>query len=452
MKTTIKSLFGIGIFLFVLLVNFPTFSQEVLRLTLEESLEYALTNNVDSKNSQLEILRAKASIKERTAVGLPQINGTFDITHNAAIPVVFLPNEGPLANPDVDSDVLPVRFGVNYTSGLVFQLNQMIFDGSYFVGLKAAKTYKLLSEFDNQKTNVDVKESVKKAYFSVLVNDVRKDLVSANLGRLDTLLKETQALYEAGFVEKIDVSRIKVQRNNVQTEIEKIKAAHDISIELLKLQMGLPMDYRIELSEKIQDLVSLEELDALLLTEGGRRVEVDQLETNLELVNLDIKYTTSLYIPNLDLFGTYQRNAAAQSTGLMFQNDRWFTGAFVGLRLQIPVFDGLLKSAQIRQKRYQLEQLQNQKIFLEDNIQMERFQAKTTLENNIRAFKVQDENRELALEVFRMAQIKYQEGVGSNLEVVEADSALKDAETNYFSALYDALISKVDLEKALGIL
>jgi outer membrane protein TolC len=365
---------------------------------------------------------------------------------------VFLPNEGPLANPDVDSDVLPVRFGVNYTSGLVFQLNQMIFDGSYFVGLKAAKTYKLLSEFDNEKAQVDVKETVKKAYFSVLVNDVRQSLVSANLNRLDTLLKETQALYEAGFAEKIDVSRIRVQRNNLQTEIEKIKAARDISVELLKLQMGIPASYRIELSETLPDLISLGDLVEILTMEGGRRVEMDQLETNINLVDLDIKYTTSLYIPNLDLFGTYQRNAAAQSTGLMFQNDRWFTGAFVGVRLQIPVFDGLLKSAQIRQKRYQLEQLRNQQIFLEDNIRVEKFQAKTNLENSIRTFKVQEENRELALEVFRMAQIKYQEGVGSNLEVVEADSALKDAENNYFSALYDALIAKVDLEKALGIL
>jgi outer membrane protein len=152
MKTTIKSLFGIGIFLSVLLVESPAFSQEVLKLTLEESLEYALENNVDAKNSKLEILRAKASITERTSAGLPQINGTFDITHNAAIPGrVPSQTQGPLQDPNVDSDVLPVRFGVNYTSGLVFQLNQMIFDGSYFIGLKAAKTYKLLSSLTTKR-------------------------------------------------------------------------------------------------------------------------------------------------------------------------------------------------------------------------------------------------------------------------------------------------------------
>jgi outer membrane protein TolC len=179
---------------------------------------------------------------------------------------------------------------------------------------------------------------------------------------------------------------------------------------------------------------------------------MDQINTNIDLVGLDIKYTTSQYIPNLDFFGTYQRNAAAQSTGLIWESDRWFTGAFIGLRLSIPIFDGLLKSSQIQQKRAQMSQLENQKLFLESNIEVEKFQARTNLENNLQAFKVQQENRELALEVFRMAKIKYDEGVGSNLEVVEADSALKDAETNYFSALYDALIAKVDLEKALGLL
>jgi outer membrane protein TolC len=269
---------------------------------------------------------------------------------------------------------------------------------------------------------------------------------------LDTLLKETQALFEAGFSEKIDVSRIRVQRNNLLTEMDRVKAARDISVQLLKLQMGLPMEFDIELAESLSDLNSPQEINELFAFEGTRRVEMDQINTNINLVDLDIKYTTSQYIPNLDFFGTYQRNAAAQSTGLIWENDRWFTGAFIGLRLSIPIFDGLLKSSQIQQKRAQLSQLENQKLFLESNIEVEKFQARTNLENNIQALKVQQENRELAMEVFRMAKIKYDEGVGSNLEVVEADSALKDAETNYFSALYDALVAKVDLEKALGLL
>jgi outer membrane protein TolC len=452
MKTTAKKLFGIGIFLFAMLIEGHAQSDQVLKLTLEESLRYALENNVDAKNAQLETMIAKAQIVERRSAGLPQITGSYDITHNAAIPIVFVPNEGGFQQPDIDSDVLPLRFGVNYSSALVLQLNQMIFDGSYFVGLKAARTYKMLTEFDKEKSEIDVRETIKKAYFSVLVNEQRSRLIGANLGRLDTLLKETQALYEAGFSEKIDVSRIRVQRNNLLTEMDRVKAARDISVQLLKLQMGLPMEFDIELVESLADLNSPQEINELFAFEGTRRVEMDQINTNIDLVDLDIKYTTSQYIPNLDFFGTYQRNAAAQSTGLIWENDRWFTGAFIGLRLSIPIFDGLLKSSQIQQKRAQMSQLENQKLFLESNIEVEKFQARTNLENNLQALKVQQENRELALEVFNMAKIKYDEGVGSNLEVVEADSALKDAETNYFSALYDALVAKVDLEKALGLL
>ena len=452
MKTTAKKLLGVGIFLFAMLIEGHAQSEKVLQLTLEESLRYALENNVDAKNAQLETMIAKAQIVERRSSGLPQVSGSYDITHNVAIPIVFVPNEGGFQQPDIDSDVLPLRFGVNYSSALVVRLDQMIFDGSYFVGLKAARTYKMLTDFDKEKSDIDVKETIKKAYFSVLVNEQRSILIGANLGRLDTLLKETQALFEAGFSEKIDVSRIKVQRNNLITEMDRVKAARDISIQLLKLQMGLPMEYDIVLSESLADLNSPQEINELFAFEGTRRVEMDQINTNIDLVGLDIKFSQSQYIPNLDFFGQYQRNAAAQSTGLIWENDRWFTGAFIGLRLSIPIFDGLLKSSQIQQKRAQMSQLENQKLFLESNIEVEKFQARTNLENNLQAFKVQQENRELALEVFRMAKIKYDEGVGSNLEVVEADSALKDAETNYFSALYDALIAKVDLEKALGLL
>lgn len=452
MKTTTHRQFKYWIFLMSMIVSFQAFPQNVLQLTLQESLKFALENNVDAKNAQLETMVAKAQIIERRSEGLPQINATYDVTHNAAIPVVFVPNEGAFAQPDIESDVLPLRLGVNYSSALVIQATQMIFDGSYFVGLKAAKTYKMLTEFDKEKTENDVKESVKKAYFTVLVNDRRKELVTANLNRLDTLLKETTAMYEAGFAEKIDVSRIKVQRNNIKTELDKVIAAYDISVELLKLQAGIPLEYQIELTESLVELNQQEDLNTLIEFEGTRRVEMDQLKTNMDLVDLDLKFTTSNYIPKLDFFGTYQRNSAAQSTGLIWERDRWVTGAFIGARLNIPIFDGLMKSSQIQQKRHQLNQLKNQEFFLEENIAIEKFQAKLNLSNSIQALKVQEENRELAMEVFSMAKIKYEEGVGSNLEVVEADSALKEAETNYFSALYDALIAKVDLEKALGLL
>nr|WP_041779408.1 TolC family protein [Belliella baltica] len=453
---------------FLMLFSFPlyqySFGQEVVQLTLDESIKYALENNVDAKNAQLEILISKGIIGENRATGLPQINSTVEMTKNLQLPLIILPAEaggalgggngddGPGTGVNSPDDITVIPFAVNYQSSLSISVEQMIFNGSYFVGLKAAKTLKSLTEFDKEKTENDIIESIKKAFFTVLINKERKELVSANLDRIKQLLEETEALYAEGFVEKLDVSRVKVQLNNLQSEFDKVQAAEEISKQLLKVQMGMPIEMEISLNQEISDINSVEELESLLSNNGYKRVEVDQLETNLELAKLDLKNNQVQYMPNISAFGTFQRVTGAQRFETVLDSDRWFSSSFAGVRLNIPIFDGLRKSYKVQQNRVQIMQLENQKYFLEENIELERYQANITLRNAIRTLNVQEENRELALEVFEMTKIKYQEGVGSNLEVVEADSALKEAETNYFSALYDALIAKVDLEKALGIL
>lgn len=459
----------IGYFTFVVTVN-PLLAQEKLQLTLEESIRYALENNVEAKNAQLEVLIAKATIGEQRAQGLPQISSTLEFTKNLQPPLLILPaeagaviggggdngggdNGGGGAPADTPSDITVIPFAVNYQSSLTTTVEQMIFNGSYFVGLRAAKTLRELTDFDREKAQIDVVENVKKAYFTVLVNEERKVLISSNLERLDQLLTETTAMYEAGFVEKLDISRIKVQYNNVKTEFDKINTSIEVSKQLLKVQLGVPLSFEVVLEESLNSLGDDESdfyslLDAQMLD----RVEIGQLEKNLELATLDLKNNQVQYMPNFSAFGTFQRVTGAQDFGNVYRADRWFSTSFVGLRVAIPIFDGLRKSYVIQQNRLQIRQLENVKYNTLQNIKVEEFQAKANLRNSLSALDVQRENRELAMEVFNMTRIKYQEGVGSNFEVVEADAALKEAETNYYSALYDALIAKVDVEKALGIL
>ncbi|MDE0559655.1 TolC family protein [Algoriphagus sp. NF] len=427
-------------------------AQEIVELTLEEALQYTLENNVNVKNAQLETLISKATIKETTASGLPQINGNFDLNYNPAIPVVFLPNEPPFGDPNIPSDVIPARFGVSYQSNLGANLRQMIFDGSFFVGLRAARTYKQLTDLDLIKTENDAIEAVKKAYFGVLVNLERIRLAEANLARIDTLLSETQALNQAGFAEKIDVSRIQVQRNNTYSQVERARTSLEVSEQILKLQMGLPMEYDLRPTETLAELNPIEELNALLIDEGVERIEVAQLNTNIELIGLDLKNNQAQYMPTIDFVANAQRAGAGNTFNTVFDKQNWFGSSLLGVSMQIPIFDGLLKSARIQKNRIQIQQLENQRSFLRESIKNEVFSAKSTLENDLLILTVQRENLELAREVYDIAKIKYQEGVGSNLEVVDADAALVQAEFNYLSALYDGLIAKVDLEKALGIL
>lgn len=454
----------IGCFTFLVTSN-SLLAQETIQLTLEESIRYALENNVESKNAQLEVMIAKATIGEQRSQGLPQISSNLEFTKNLQPPLLILPAEagdfiggggddGAGGAPsDAPSDISVLPFAVNYQSSLSTTVEQMIFNGSYFVGLRAAKTLRELTDFDKEKAQIDVVENVKKAYFTVLVNEERKVLISSNLERLKQLLNETTAMYEAGFVEKLDISRIKVQYNNVQTEFDRINSSIEISKQLLKVQLGIPIGLEVILEESLSSMGENEqEFYSLLDAQMLDRVEIGQLEKNMELAALDLKNNQVQYMPNFTAFGTFQRVTGAQDFRNVYQADRWFSTSFIGVRVAIPIFDGLRKSYVIQQNRLQLKQLENVKYNTLQNIEVEEFQAKANLKNSLSALDVQRENRELAMEVFNMTRIKYQEGVGSNFEVVEADAALKEAETNYYSALYDALIAKVDVEKALGIL
>ena len=438
--------------LFFGLSGTPVAAQQVVSLSLSEAVDYAVENNPTTKNARLELLISKATIKETTARGLPQINGAYNLDYNPKIPVVFLPNQPPFGDPSNPSDVIPARFGVSYSSGLGVTVNQMIFDGSFFVGLRAAKTLLELTNKDLKKAEIDVVENVKKAYFGVLVNQQRIRLAGANLSRIDTLLKETTALNEAGFVEKIDVSRVQVQRNNTFTQVQRSQTALEISKQILKLQMGIPIEYEVELVETLQDLSTKEALVQLLGEEGSDRIEIEQVVTQITLVGLDLKNNISQYMPKINFIGNARRSGAGNELDRVFNKSNWFGSSLVGVSMSVPIFDGFSKAARIQKNRVQLTQLENQRSFLKESFNSELYAAKANLRNDLNILEVQESNLQLATEVYQIARIKYKEGIGSNLEVVNADAALIEAEINYLGALYDGLISKINLEKALGVL
>ena len=427
-------------------------AQQLVELKLADALTYALENNPTAKNARLELLISKATIKETTSRGLPQINGAYNLDYNPRIPVVFLPNQPPFGDPSNPSDVIPARFGVSYSSGLGVTVSQMIFDGSFFVGLRAARTLLELTNKDLKKAEIDVVENVKKAYFGVLVNQQRIRLAEANLSRIDTLLKETIALQEAGFVEKLDVSRVQVQRNNVYTQVQRSQTGLDISKQILKLQLGMPMEYEVVLAESLEELSPKEDILALLGEEGAERVELEQVSTQLTLVGLDLKNNLSQYMPKIDFIGNTRRSGAGNELDRVFNKSNWFGSSLVGVSMSVPIFDGFGKAARIQKNRVQINQLENQRTFLKESFKNELYVAKANLRNDLNLLEVQETNLELANEVYQIARIKYKEGVGSNLEVVEADAALIQAEINYLGAIYDGLISKINLEKALGLL
>jgi len=428
-----------------------TLSATAQTFSLKQAVDYAITHQVQVKNSQIDLQNASAKINEIKAMGLPQVNGSVALTNNLILQRMFIPAK--IFNPSAaEGELIAAKFGVDNAGFANVALSQLVFDGSYLLGLKATSVYKDLAVKSVTQSKQQVAENVTKAYYGILVNEKRIGLLSLNLARLDTLLKETRELNKQGFVEKIDVQRLDVQANNLRTELDNVNRLQDLSYSLLKFQMGYPMEEPIRISESLEKI----ELATFNTNAAGEfsyanRIEYSILQTQENLAELDLKSIKAGYLPRLVLNANYGYNAGANAFSDLMTK-QWFDNAAVTVALQIPIFDGFSKKYKAVQSPNNLQKVRQSYSLLKSSIDMQRSQATITMKNALESMKEQKANLELANEISRVTRVKYQQGVGSNLEVLNAESSIKESQANYFTALYNALIAKVEVDKANGTL
>ncbi|MGV3502340.1 MAG: TolC family protein [Adhaeribacter sp.] len=465
--------------------------------SLKESIAYALANQPLLHNAQLQTQAAKARVGQIRSLGLPQINAGADLTDNFKLQksLVDVSNFGPGGTNQVtltpgnlgqlnagqnvvlvsefvpDSEPSAPRyaafaFGLRYAGAGAITANQLLFDGSYLIGLKAAKVYTDLAAKQLQQTEIDIIENVTKAYYGVLVTRERIALLDQNMLRLERVLQETREINRQGFAEKIDVDRLQVSYNNLKVEKEKADRLQSLSLDLLKFQMSLDLSQPIELTDKLEQVVGDARMVAASNFEYGQRIEYSILETQRDLALLDVRNKVAGYYPKLFLSGRYGINGGSNSfrdlmelrtrdMGINYSGPdyaNWFSFGSIGLSLQVPIFDGLRKKYEVQQAKIAVETANNGFKTLKQSIDLQMRQSTTSLQNALQVLESQKQSLDLAQEVARVSNIKFQEGVGSNLEVVTAETELRQAQTNYYSALYDALIAKVELQKATGTL
>lgn len=435
--------------IFILCLLGPV-AQAQSTFSLEEAIQYALVNNENLKIAKLNIEDAEAQVYETRADGLPNINGSFSYQNNAEIPVTFIPSIffDPEAEP---GDFSPVKFGIQHNSSLGVTGSQMIWDGSFFIGLQAARKLREKVIVDEAKAVEDVKEQVMKSYYLVLVNQIRTELVDSNIATLDSTLSDTKELYQNGFAEAIDVSRLQVQMNNLVAEKKAVRQSITAAYNLLKLSMGVPVAVDISLTDEITAFDFTYDPNEVNNYNVINRVEAQQVEYLKELAVLDIKNVRAKYIPTVRFNAGWGRNSGNDQFGNLWNSERqWFSQMYYGINVNIPIFDGLRKKYSIERKKYQLATLDQQSSLLKNNLEQQLINAKVALEVSVEKLDVQQETVDLAEQVLNTTTEKFREGIGSNLELVVADQDFKQAEVNYLIALYDAIVAKIDLDKALG--
>ena len=442
MKLVISSLF--------VFISFTSLSQEK-KLSLNDCIELAIENNENLKNSKLEERISKALSKEYLSIGFPQINFDGGLQYNHDVPksLIDISRFMPGVPEGTEQEV---QFGQTYDGRVDLFVNQMIFNGSYFVGLSAARELVRLSEKLTERNEIDINESVQKAFFTVLNTKSRIDLVEANLNRLNTLLGQTKELYINGFIEKLDVDRIQVSYNNLKSEKIKADRFYKLSKEVLNFQIGLPVGTDIELTGELTEEVinnfnyNLDDFDY------SKRIEYSILQTDKNLKFYDLKNNRSQYLPQIYANYNYGYNTSSSNYDLFFDSYRWKSFGTVGLKIIIPIFDGFLKRSKINQSKYKIEQVENQMMFLERSINLQINQSISNYENTKESLLISKQNLELAQNVYLATEKKYKEGVGSNLEVIDSNNSLKIAQNQYYNSLYESIIASIDIKKTLGTL
>lgn len=447
--------------------------------TLEQCIEYARKNNISSKNASLDKEIAKSKVKETIGIGLPQISGTASISHNQKLPRFFstyqtaqgFSGEDEFGNPNLDipglapDDVLASQNFFQLKSGgnAGINISQILFNGSYLVGLQASNTYKDLAYRNALQTDEQLVQKVTKAYYAVLINKERTDLFTSNIARVDSLLRNTKELYKNGFAESIDPDRIQVALNNLVTERDKFINLSELGITLLKFQMNFPMSDSLAVAGSIQDVQVDVNLEAYKENWDYKvRPDYQVLEVNQRLQELNVRNQYAKSMPTISAFANLGYSTQSQNIGGIFKTnsdisdtngvgpDKWYGYSLFGISLNVPIFTGLQQTYRVQQEKLALQKITNNFVELKSGIDLEIKQATLQFENAIRTLTSQRQNMELADRVARITKIKYEQGVGSNIEVVDAEDALRQAQTNYYSAMFDAMIAKVDLDKAYG--
>jgi outer membrane protein TolC len=456
--------------------------------TLQEAINYALQNNVKVKNAIADEKIAKARNWEIITTGLPQISAEagfqyffkrpvspalseiFSDTTSATNKVFgYLASQNPaiggiLAQSAIDSKDQEISFVLknNFSSNLT--VSQLIFDGRYFIGIKATKDFTRSAALQKQLSDIDVKYNVAKAYYQAATAQESKGLLSENLKLVEKLLNDTREVYKEGLIEELDVNRLELVQSQLQSQINLQNQLAQVALDNLKFQMGLPLADEILLKDDINTLKTSIGVDNNSTLDVTQRSEYELLQTAIRIRGYDVAQRRSGYFPSLFGFLNYGWQAQSNNFGDLFRSktttypdgdtrtrNQWFDQGLVGITLRIPIFDAGQKMANVKQAKLEQQKTMNDFENFKNAAELQFRASKSSFTaalfdeaNNQRAVSLSEK-------IFKINQIKYKEGIGNSFELVQSETEFTTNQLKYMQSVLNLLNSKADLDKALGI-
>lgn len=416
---------------------------------LQQVLKSGLENNYDLKKSKMDEEAAAFQRKEIIGSGLPQIKAYGNYNNFLNVTPMGLP--GGFLNPESGpNDIDVVQFGVPQSLQAGLQLNQLIFSQSYLVGLKAAKTSEEFYLLLTQMSEEDILYDLAMNYYNIIGLELQRENIDANMDRLVGLEKILKAQYENDLAKKVDYNRVKVNLTTLEATRDDLEIGIAQSKNYLKLLMGIPMTSPLELQREDFVLDLAEVLPSDLNTDLQHRVDLRVLGKQQDLYGLDIKNIRSGYYPSLIGFADVNYNTFSNDFTFLSQSKPWYRGALIGLKLEIPIFDGMQKKYRVAQAKVRSMQLDQDILKASEAAQMEHQNAIKKLTSSVTSAKAQEENLTLAEEVYAQTELLYKEGLSPLTDLLEAETALREARTAYNNQLIKVKTAQVDLYKATG--
>jgi outer membrane protein len=424
--------------------------EEKMALSLNEAINLAIENSYNTKASKNDIKSATEKVWETTTIGLPQINGAIDYQNWLKQQVSLLPAEitgGPAGT------FTPVTFGTKQNIGANITLKQLLFDGSYLVGLQASRTYLKISKQANEKTELLTREAVINAYGNVLVSKNSISILEKNLKIIKKNLSDVKKIYENGLNEQEDIEQLEITLGNLNSQLNSVKRMKGIAYKMLNLSLGNPIKTELTLTDTLDSLVKSNIKLGIVSEEFNfsKHVDFRIAENDRESKRLLLKLEKSKALPTLSAFVNYGTQGYSDTFSFLNNEQEWFNSSLLGVSLNIPIFSSLGRSSKTKQAKIALENADIKLRETKQRLSLMAEKAKSDYQLSIENFSTAKKNVGLAERIENKQRIKFFEGLSSSFDLLQAQNQLYSQQQNYIQSMLDVIAKKATLENALNI-
>lgn len=421
-------------------------------MTLPQAIEYGLKNGYSVQNAASDIEIARKKVTELRGIGIPQLNADGGYQNFIEVPVSVISADAfnPQAPPGT---YLRIPFGVKHNMSYGYTASWLAFNGEYLVGLQASKAYVDLSKTTLRKSEIEVKESITRAYQTVLVLNEKKRILIETIASIENSIVQTEAYYKEGFIEELDVDRLKLLKQNLSITLSTLEEQTSLAEKLLKFNMGYDVNAELSLSDKLSDHIETAKSGAETKPAFDFKANIDNilLDQALNLQKLELKRQQSAFLPTLSTFYSWKESRITNEGDKLF--DPMFRvpgGTLWGVNLGVPIFKGLSQRSRVQQARLNIQKLETSQKQARQGLELQAAQSYTAYATALKNYKQSEESVALASRIHERAEIKFKEGVGSSIELIQAENDLLNAQASFVEAARQLLDSRVSLDKNLN--